>query len=441
MLTVKSMKRLDTFDRSRQGDRQYYAKLSQHVRYLIIVYICSLAHLLLNFVTFDRQLYQRTQTRNRSPIWHPTNDRDYPTHARFMAIDISKYSRYLLTIPYPLKMTKLSPKKLKIPTWIGGEYVTYWGLIWATISLILYLNFSVVDPSTARPVWFILTTTGLKEIGLLISGCLCWRNWSSEDITGGRAVWLLLAIAIFAFFGGNLWFCLWEMLWGLDPAASAGNPFFVLFYLILIAGMRLAILDRDVQLARQQWVVVIGVAAMGLTMGCWLTTLSARAVTAPPIMGSMAIVQAAARGEMSAGISAPMVPLETVSQSTATAPERPPEWVLAIDRSMHPLVHTFNLFYMLCDLVLLTFAVMLFLGFWGGKLGLPWRMTAQAVLCFYIADTWFAYANDRVQGYESGSIMEVFWIFGIVQFGIAAALEFDNSIPARRLARRRTATK
>lgn len=68
-------------------------------------------------------------------------------------------------------------------------------------------------------------------------------------------------------------------------------------------------------------------------------------------------------------------------------------------------------------------------------------MTAQAVLCFYIADTWFAYANSQMQGYESGFIMEVFWIFGIVQFGIAAALEFDNSIRARRLARRRTVIK
>ena len=108
---------------------------------------------------------------------------------------------------------------------------------------------------------------------------------------------------------------------------------------------------------------------------------------------------------------------------------------------MQPLVSTFNLFYVLCDLVLLTFAALLFLGFWGGQLGLPWRMTAQAVLCFYIADTWFAYANNQVQGYESGSMMEVFWIFGIVQFGVAAALEFDNSIRARRLARRRTAIK
>jgi hypothetical protein len=338
-------------------------------------------------------------------------------------------------------MTKSSLTKLDSQTWINGEIVSYWGIIWSIIALVLYLNFSVIDASHTHPAWFILATTGLEEIGLLISGCLCWRNWRSEYISSGRAVWLLFAIAMFAFFVGNLWFSLWELRWGLDPAASAGNPFFVLFYLILIAGMRLAILDRDVRLARQQWALVSGIAAVGLTMGCWLTTLPARAQIDPPAI-SMAISAVAHRGAMP-GAGAPTLAVTAVrsNQNNITAIETPPEWVLAIDRSMQPLVTTFNLFYVLCDLVLLTFAMILLLGFWGGQLGLPWRMTAQAVLCFYIADTWFAYANDRVQGYESGFIMEVFWVFGIVQFGIAAALEFDNSIRARRLARRRTAIK
>jgi hypothetical protein len=337
-------------------------------------------------------------------------------------------------------MTKLPSEKLDLQTWICGEYVSYWGIIWATISLILYLNFSIVDLNTSRPEWFILTTTGLEEIGLLVSGFLCLRNWQSQYISGGRAVWLLFAIAIFAFFVGNLWFCFWELLWGLDPASSAGNPFFVLFYLILIAGMRLAILDRDVQLAPQQWVVVLGVAAVGLTVGCWLTTLSAKAVMLPSTITPHAIVQTGSSGETMIETITPIIPAQTTgSEHPVRFQKVTPEWVMSIDRAMQPLVSTFNLFYVLCDLVLLTFAAILLLGFWGGQLGLPWRMTAQAVLCFYIADTWFAYANNQVQGYESGFIMEVFWVFGIVQFGIAAALEFDNSIRARRLARRRTA--
>lgn len=335
-------------------------------------------------------------------------------------------------------MTKSRLEKSDPQTWLTGEYVTYGGIIWTVLATVLYLNFSVVDAHTARPLWFVLATTGLEEIGLLISGYLCWRNWQSPNISSGRAVWLLFAIAIFAFFGGNLWFCIWEVKWGLDPAASAGNPFFILFYLMLIAGMRLAILDRDVQLAPQQWVVVGGVVAVGLTIGCWLTTLPARAMVVP-IGSSMEMAQSSLNLSLKTSMVAPTN--HQVIASTLTSSETPPEWVLGIDRSMQPLVTTFNLFYVLCDLVLLAFAAILLLGFWGGQLGLPWRMTAQAVLCFYIADTWFASTHDRVQGYESGSIMEVFWIFGIVQFGIAAALEFDNSIRARRLARRRTAIK
>jgi hypothetical protein len=333
-------------------------------------------------------------------------------------------------------MTKYSPDKLNNDSWPRGELVIYWGLFWSAISLILYLNFSVVAPATARPSWFILATTSLEEIALLLSGWLCWRNWQSEYIAGGKAVWLLFAIAIMSFFAGNLWFTLWELVWKLDPAASAGNPFFVLFYLILIAGVRLAILDRDVRLVPQQWTIVAGVVAVGLTIGCWLTTIPARA----EIVLSPSIAVASTQPP-TMPIVTQVIPSSAIRQSPVPAPARPPEWVLAIDRSMQPLVSTFNLFYVLCDLVLLTLAVILLLGFWGGQLGLPWRMAAQAVLCFYVADTWFAYANDRVQGYESGFIMEVFWIFGIVQFGIAAALEFDNSIRARRLARRRTAIK
>jgi hypothetical protein len=337
-------------------------------------------------------------------------------------------------------MTKSRSEKSDPQTWLRGEYVTYWGIIWAVISTILYLNFSVVDADAARPMWFLLTTTGLEEVGLLISGYLCWRNWQSPNIPSGRAVWLLFAIAIFAFFCGNLLFHFWELQWGLDPAASAGNLFFVLFYLILIAAMRLAILDRDVQLAPQQWIVVGAVAAIGLTIGCWLTTLPARA-NILPIPSSVEIAQASSNRSLTVGMMTPTISDRSTAKSTLNNLETPPEWVLAIDRSMQPLVTTFNLFYVLCDLVLLAFAAILLLGFWGGQLGLPWRMAAQAVLCFYIADTWFAAAHDRVQGYESGSIMEVFWIFGIVQFGIAAALEFDNSIRARRSARRRTAIK
>ncbi len=320
---------------------------------------------------------------------------------------------------------------------LKGENVTYWGLIWSAMALVLYLTFSIVEPGTTRPVWYIVTTTGMEEIGLLVAGGLCWRNWRSHHLPSGRGVWLLFAIATFAFGMGNLWFVLWELLWGLDPAASAGNPCYVLFYLMLIGGVRLAILDRDVQLAPPQWMLVASVAACGLIIGCWLTTATARAELMPQALPLGSLQQEVTLGSRPIGVQSQL----NLQQIGTRASQTPPGWVLAIDRSMQPLVITFNLFYILCDLVLLIFATILFLGFWGGNLGSTWRTIAQAVLCFYIADTWFAYTSNQVQGYESGFIMEVFWIFGIVQFGIAAALEFDNSIRARRLDRRRTAIK
>ena len=324
------------------------------------------------------------------------------------------------------------PSKIN-SNWQGlftGEYVTYWGLGWSAIGLFLYLTFSVVEPGMMRPTWFIIITTWVEETGLIVAGCLCWRNWRSSCIPSGRGVWLLFAIAIFAFGFGNLWFFLWEVVWGLNPAASVGNLWFVLFYLMLIAGVRLAMLDREIQLVRRQWMMVLGVAMVGLMIGCSLTTSVARAEVTPPTITPIISIQPGLFGQVRTD--APMIPPQHHS---------PPKWVVELNRTMQPLVSTFNLFYILCDLVLLIFATILFLGFWGGNLGLPWRTIAQAVLCFYIADTWFAYANNQVQGYASGSIMEVFWIFGIVQFGIAAALEFDNSIRSRRLDRRRTAIK
>lgn len=332
-----------------------------------------------------------------------------------------------------------STAELDNQTWLRGEYVTYWGIIWSVLALILHLNFGIIDVDSKQPTWFVLTTIGFEEIGLMVAGLLCWRNWQSEYIPSGRGVWLLFAIAMFAFFMGNLCFCSWELVWGLDPAASAGNLFFGLFYLMLIGGVRLAMLDRDVELAKPQWLAVASIATIGLIIGCWLTTLSATAES-PPALTPQVSLQANSNLPIETTLITSK-PLSSAPSLPATNAIEPPIWVFAIDRWMQPLVSTFNLFYVLCDTILLIFAAMLFLGFWGGHLGLPWRTTAQAVLCFYVADTWFAYANNRVQGYQSGSIMEVFWVFGIVQFGIAAALEFDNSIRARRLARRRTAIK
>jgi hypothetical protein len=80
---------------------------------------------------------------------------------------------------------------------------------------------------------------------------------------------------------------------------------------------------------------------------------------------------------------------------------------------------------------------LLLLAFWGGRFAQSWRMIAAAAFSFYIADMWFTYATDHITDYQSGFLLEVFWVFSGVLFAIGAALEYDNSIRYRRAGRKR----
>jgi hypothetical protein len=65
------------------------------------------------------------------------------------------------------------------------------------------------------------------------------------------------------------------------------------------------------------------------------------------------------------------------------------------------------------------------LAFWGGRLSNAWQLNAQAITCYYIADMWFAYAGNQIKDYQGGFMLEVFWILGAIQFGVAASIEFE----------------
>lgn len=64
-------------------------------------------------------------------------------------------------------------------------------------------------------------------------------------------------------------------------------------------------------------------------------------------------------------------------------------------------------------------------------------MIAAATLALYIADMWFKYAETATVEYESGGLLEVFYVFSGVLFGIGAALEHDVSSRSRRGTRKR----
>ena len=92
------------------------------------------------------------------------------------------------------------------------------------------------------------------------------------------------------------------------------------------------------------------------------------------------------------------------------------------------------------DFVVLVLASTLVLAFWGCLSAQSWRMIAAAAISLYIAGMWFNYAINNIENYESGSLLEVFWIFSGVLFGIGAVLEFDLSTRSRRSSRRRSSS-
>jgi hypothetical protein len=84
--------------------------------------------------------------------------------------------------------------------------------------------------------------------------------------------------------------------------------------------------------------------------------------------------------------------------------------------------------------LLLIIATIMLLAFWGGKVSLSWRMIAAAAFSLYIADMWFKYATNYLPDYKSGDILEVFWVFSGVLFGMGAALEYEASLSLKRRA-------
>jgi hypothetical protein len=291
--------------------------------------------------------------------------------------------------------------------------IVRWSIIFSGISLFFYLFFSGPTHGVERPLWYRISTFILQDIALIGAGLVCFRNGLSKQMPSGSKVWLLIGVALFSFLIGNLFFGLWELLWQLDPVGSLGDPFFVFFYVCLCLGMSIAIASKQVKLKIYQWSIVAGITTYAAVMAMWIMTPPISANATPPA----AVVATAPSSSSSAS--------PTTATEPAATPE-PPAWVKLMDDVFKPYGAKLNRFYVWCDVALFGLAVAMILAFWGGRLSNAWQVNAQAMICFYIADMWLAYATNHVSGYQSGFMLEVFWIFGIVQFGVAAALEFEH---------------
>ncbi|MEM9772071.1 MAG: hypothetical protein AAF889_10850 [Cyanobacteria bacterium P01_D01_bin.73] len=288
------------------------------------------------------------------------------------------------------------------------------GASWAIAALLFFLFCSVSPTGEERPFWYSIGTSVFEYVAFSGAAIVCFRNWRSKQILSGRSVWLAIGLGMLCYFIGGLFFSYWELGLQKEPDVSPGDVFYVATYILLSVGMLLAVLPRRLNLEVWQWgaVAIIGVAGAAFSFS-------------PLISGG---------GEEPAAVEAAVEAVATTAVSTA------PAWAVQAEELLSPFADIMPNIYTVGDILLLVLASALLLAFWGGRSAQSWRMIAAAAISLYIADMWFNYALKNIENYQSGSLLEVFWIFSGVLFGIGAVLEFDLSTRSRRGSRRRSSS-
>jgi hypothetical protein len=340
------------------------------------------------------------------------------------------------------------------------QAIVFAEIIWAVLALLFFLLFSVPDPGQSRPDWYSYGTSIFEIVAFLTAGILCFRNWGSSQIVSGRKVWLGIGLGMLCYGIGGILFTFWETFLGREAAVSPGDFFYIPTYLFLSWGMIMAFSDRRLNLDIWQWMIVGAIAAISIAFATWLTLKPAENAAIrffmPPAIAQTAPAKPAAKASLTSAKPAKPVPAKTPPASAPTlqqkssTPTKPaakvqeepeeknaPAWVVSIETTLAPLKPFLDYFYVLADVFILIIATTLLLAFWGGRFSQSWRMIAAAAFSLYIADMWFKYATTRLDNYQSGGLLEIFWVFSGVLFGIGAALEYDLSRSRRAGGRKR----
>ncbi len=266
---------------------------------------------------------------------------------------------------------------------------------WAVLALLYFLLFSAKVPGAdnieKRADWYIIGTNIFEAIAYLKAGILCLRNWRSPQIVSGRNVWLAMGIGMLSYFLGGIFFGYTEIVLKEEPFPSIGDIFFVITYLFVAFAMISAVASRRINLEPWQWIIILAIAISGSALA-WL-----------------------------------------ISNQPAGAENQVAAWATQIASIL-------NWFYVVTDVLLLIVATALLLAFWGGRVSLSWRMIAAAAFSLYIADMWQKFATTWTPDYQSGGILEVFYVWSGVLFGMGAVLEYDASLNRSRRERGRKRT-
>jgi hypothetical protein len=302
-------------------------------------------------------------------------------------------------------------------------------IAWGVVTLLFFLLFTAPGEDGSQPGWFLLGINLLETGAFFLASVLCFRNWRSTQIVSGRTVWFWIGLGLLSYVFGNILFFLWGNLWGLDPAVSLGDFFYIFSYIFLAAGMFKAVLPRRLNLEFSQWLIVVGIGLGGILLTIFVNLAAAEAAVVPAAPAPAFYLTQAAP-PVAPEVVPPAVPEPVAEASSA------PGWVLQLDGLLEPLEGVTSLLYQIGDIVLLIIAGTLLVAFWGGRYSQSWKLIAIAAFCLYIADMFFAYAVNTGT-YVEGSLWEVFWTFSAVFFGLGAVVENAVSVNSRRSTRRR----
>ncbi|MGB3136238.1 MAG: hypothetical protein WBB18_05480 [Nodosilinea sp.] len=308
---------------------------------------------------------------------------------------------------------------------------------WGVVTLLFFLLFTAPGEDGTQPTWFLLGINLFETGAFFLAALLCFRNWRSSQIASGRNVWFWIGLGLMFYVLGNVMFFIWGNVWGLDPAVSLGDFFYILSYVFLAAGMFKAVLPRRLNLELPQWLIVIGIGLGGVLLAVFVNLAAAEAAVVPSVLPAPAYF-AQAETPPADSLDAPDAAPDATPDDAAETVEIPPApgWVLQLDGRLEPLADGVGLMYLIGDIVLLIIAGTLLVAFWGGRYSQSWKLIAIAAFCLYIADMFFAYAVNT-DTYVEGSLWEVFWTFSAVFFGLGAVVEHAVSLHSRRSNRRR----
>lgn len=319
-------------------------------------------------------------------------------------------------------------------------------ILWALLAVFVFLFFSVLpEGADSRPSWYLNAITVIETGAFLFSSLLCFRNWRSSQIVSGRGVWLSIGIGLLFYAAGNLFFYLWNNVFGLDPSVSLGDFFYLLSYVFLAIGMFKAVLPRRLNLDAKQWAIVVIIGLLGIALAIFPNFGGgeelAGAPPSPPTLSQLAGFDAPAWAQETAPVDpaaeptpAEPIPVEAVPTEEAVSANAP-GWAIAIDALLEPFEEFVGYLYIAGDCLLLVVATTLLVAFWGGRFSQSWKLIAIAAFCLYIADMFFAYQAEYIEG----AVWEVFWTFSAIFFGLGAVVENAISTRSRRNPRRRRA--